>query len=578
MAEPTTPSQHKRYNLNNTLHRLWQHLQHACDDWLELPKKTWRTTPYLLKSIFLSSLLINILSLAFPLTLLQIYDRIIPNHAIHTLSLLVIGVTIALILEAVLRISRAYVSAWVDAKFEHITSTRAFNALLNSSLIDYQRDGPGVHLERLNAMGSLRDFYTGQAITALIDLPFVVIFLLLITYIAGWLVLIPLVMLILFISIALRLSRRLQPLLDDKRQLQDHRMSFIIEALSGIHTIKALSAESQMLRRYERLQNTAACNDHDISLNSSYPLTLGLLTSQFTMVLVVSFGSLQVIHNTLTVGGLAACTLLAGRCIQPLNRAIGILTRLQTIKIAKYKLQEVFAFKRESTVKAPRVDVLQGQISIEDVSLIYPGTTKAVFKHVNLHLPAKQTIAITGESSCGKSSLLWLIMGVLQPDSGRILIDDYDIAKYQVHGVRRQIAYLPQQGKLFNGTIMENITLFQNKYQQKAKQCAAELGLAEIIEHLPQGYDTKVAQQATEPLPRGVIQQIAIARALLHKPPIVLFDEADMAIDLHGDELLKKALINLRGHCSLILASHRPSIISLATQHYQLTTEGLIAQ
>ena len=208
-----------------------------------LPIKTWHSTREIVTSILLASFLINLLSLVFPLTLLQVYDRIIPNQSVSTLVWLVIAVFIAITLTALLRVLRSYVGAWADAKFEHIVGCKAFNTIMQCSLSEYEGEGTGKHLKRINALNTMRDFYAGQAMVSLVDVPFVVIFLLLIGYIAGWLVLVPIAMISLLLFATFMSSDKMRKLLLARQDHDNRRLNFIVETLSKIHTIKSNHAE-----------------------------------------------------------------------------------------------------------------------------------------------------------------------------------------------------------------------------------------------------------------------------------------------------------------------------------------------
>ncbi|ODN42379.1 peptidase domain-containing ABC transporter [Piscirickettsia litoralis] len=539
----------------------------------------WENAKHVLVAILLVSLLINVLSLAFPLALLQVYDRIIPNASLPTLYLLTTGVIIALILETIFRISRSYISAWADAKFEHQTSCSAFKTMIDSTLSEYERRGHGVHLEQINSLNQLRDFYAGQAISSLVDIPFVLLFLLLIGYIGGILVLVPLIIITAFVLFTIFINQHLKDLLMKRREHEDRRLNFIIEVLQSIHTIKSMTMEAQMMRRYERLQGSSAINDHKLSIKASHVMSFGLLVSQVSMVCTVAIGALLVLNGQLTIGGLAACTLLSGRCLQPINRATSVWNRLQSIRIAEDKLQEVFKLPAEYSPEQKQLNEVEGHICFENVSFRYEDKEEEdwLLEDINLNIPAKTTIGITGDGLSGKSSLLWLIMGLYQAHRGRVLIDNCDIQKLKIQSIRQHIAYLPQHGDLFNGTIIDNLTLFQEqKYYKKAIEVSQLLGLDYIIERLPKGYHTPVANHAMESLPRGIIQRIAIARALIHKPPIVLFDEANTAMDMQGDSILINVLEQLKGTCTLILVSHRPSLLAHADRTFTLEKSKLV--
>lgn len=546
---------------------------------LALPFEAWNSTRNVLVSIIAASFIINLVSLAFPMALLQVYDRIIPNVSLNTLVLLVIGVTVALIIEAVMKVARTYVSSWADAKFEHITGCRAFSSLIRSSLLNFEEDGSGIHLKRINALNNLRDFYSGKAVVSLVDLPFLFILLFLVGYIAGWLVIIPTIMILIFIVSTVVQSRDLQPVMQERAQHDDRRFNFIIETLNNIHTVKSLTMEAQMMRRYERLQKTASLNDYALSSKSSDSMALGMTMSQLTLVLVVSVGSLLVIFGQLTVGGLAACTLLSGRCLQPVNTMVQLWTRLKSINLARADIDKVLNMPQESTDQAPAIKKLEGAIELKNLCFRYGDDLPLVINNLNFKIAAKEAIGITGQGLSGKSTLMWLIQGILQPTAGTVLFDGMDISRFDVHSVRQQVAYLPQKCVLFSGTMMENLTMFRgDEYYERAREAVEQVGLSHIIDDLPNGYDTKLANATTEILSRGINQRIAIARALVQDAPIVIFDEANTAVDIHGDAIIRKMLESLVGKCTLIIVSHRPSILNVAQKKYVLNNGRLELQ
>ena len=534
-----------------------------------LPLQAWNNSKQIIYGILLSSMLINILSLAFPMALLQVYDRIIPNVAYQTLIMLLIGVGIALLFEFILKIARSYISGWADARFEHITGCNMLDKLLKSPLLQYEKEGSGVYLKKLNALNKLREFYSGQVIMAIADLPYIFVLVFLIYYIGTWVVLVPITTLIILLITTVYHATGLEFLLNSRMAHDDRRMNFVIETIGSIHTIKSVAMEAQMLRRYERLQKVSSVYDYEVSLNGAGTSILGLSLAQITIILVAVFGSILVIHGKLTMGGLAACTLLSGRCLQPINMLVGVWTRLQSVKIATSDIKSLLTLKPERA-ELPKIPVVKGRLELKDLSFQY-NNDKVLFEHMNLTVEANEAIGISGEGQCGKSTLAWLIANVIPPTSGKIIFDKYDTAKFDIESVRRKVAYLPQKRVLFNGTIMENLTMFQvDEFYQKAKTIAELLGLAEVIEKLPQGYETLVATSTMEALPQGITQRIALARPLLYDAPIVIFDEANLGIDMHGDNAIRKLLERIKGRCTLILISHRPSILKLVDKQYQI--------
>ena len=535
-----------------------------------LPLEAWNATTNVLVSIFAASFVINLLSLAFPLALLQVYDRIIPNNAMNTLVLLLVGVGAALLFEACFRVARSYVGAWADSKFEHVTGCKAFAALTESSLSQFESEGSGIHLKRMNALGMLREYYAGQALISIADIPFIIIIFAVIGYIAHWIVIVPIVIVVLYIFLTFKEANKLERLLTERSGHDERRFNFIIETLGHIHTVKSITMEAQMQRRYERLQKVSAVYDYELSMKSSVSSVAGISVSQLMVICIVAVGSILVIKGQLTIGGLAACTLLSGRCLQPINLIIGLWTRLQSIKIANDEIRTLLSMPRECPATLPDLPRCHGAITFENVNFQYSEHDPWIFKNLNLKIDNKETIALTGEGLAGKSTLLWLLLGLYKPNAGKVLIDDQDISLFQVESVRKKIAYLPQTAVMFKGTIMENLTMFNvDEFYDYAKEVCRAVGIAHLIEQLPKGYETVVGDQTIDKLSRGLNQRIAIARALVRNPKIVVFDEANTAIDMQGDEILGKALEHLKGRCTMILVSHRPSILKMANVVYQ---------
>ncbi|MBF0190334.1 MAG: ATP-binding cassette domain-containing protein [Magnetococcales bacterium] len=526
----------------------------------------------------LTSTVLNLLSLALPLTMLQIYDRIILFEAVTTLGLLTTGVMVAMLLEAILKMVRSYIGSWLGARFEHLAGCTAIYRLLSSSLNHTEQQGSGIHLERINGINTLKDFYAGQAVLTLLDLPFAILFLGLIYYLAGWLVLIPLTIFGMFIGGSVLISRWLYDAVQKRTLWEDRRIDFLIEVLNGVHSIKAMAMEAMMLRRYERLQESCSTISQQVGLLGVTSNNLGMLFSQINMVAVVGMGCMMVIEHKLTIGGLAACSMLSGQAIQPLQRAFGIWARFQSIRVTRDRLSLLFSLPPEAEENVPELDGLDGALEMKDVSYRFSADKPPILENINLSVAPGETIAISGGNGSGKTTLLWLMQGSLRASSGTVLLDNRDITTFDPGSVRSKIAYLPQSGILFKGTIMDNLTMFRPWKSREAEAISQRLGLRDFITKMPNGFETLVDDGAAEILPQGIKQRIAIARALLDNPKVVLFDEANTSIDSRGDEELKQELMRFHGKVTLILVSHRPSLVALADRVYTLQDHTLIQQ
>ncbi|MDP6709032.1 MAG: peptidase domain-containing ABC transporter [Alphaproteobacteria bacterium] len=537
----------------------------SCDAATRLPR-----IAFCRPSAIAASLVINLMAVALPLVILQVYDRVLPNESAETLILLVAGLAVVLVLDAILRLSRTALASWAGMRFEHETGCLSVDTILKAPQSHIESEAAGVHLDRLTAIDRLRDFHTGPGLSVLVDLPFVAVFLVLIALIGGELVLVTCTVFLLFVISALGVGRRLRSVLERRAVIDDRRISFVVELFGGIHTVKAMAMETQMMRRYERLLQSTAEASYATIKASTASQTAGAIFSHLTMLSMVSVGSIHVLAGELSVGGLAACTLLAGRTITPMLRAMGIWTHFQNLRVARGRLQTLLQSPREGGEQVLQADRVAGRLTLEDIHFAYEDGYKPLFRGLDLEVAAGEVVAIKGGNSSGRSTLLHLTMGLIHPRRGRVLLDGQDIATYEPESLRRALAYLPQQGTLFRGTILENMTLFRPEYTDQAIDLAARLGLDGFIARLPQGFDTGIGESTGHMLPGGVRQRIAIVRALVGDPRVVLFDEANSSLDRQSDTLLTELLLDLKGKATLVLITYRPSMLRLADRVYKL--------
>lgn len=522
--------------------------------------------------LFLASTTINILSLALPITLMQVYDRILPNQSMGTLYWLVIGCSVALFLEAMIRVSRSFISAWMAARFEHLVGCHALERLLKSRLEDFEKKGTGVHLDRLKAVTVLRGFYSGQVFQILLDLPFALLFIAAIWFLAKELALFTIAviclfsLLVWFAKIGFEKSRKLQ------HEINNRRFSFIIELLGGIHSTKALALEEQMLRRYERLQKGTAEANIKASFWSMLPVNLATMFSNIAMFGVILLGGGLVLEGSLTIGGLAACTMLTGRAMQPVQSITGFWLRFSDAKIARSQLQAIEEMPSDMVSGLPLFpEEIEGRLDLRNISFRYREDTPYVLKDLSLQVPAGQMVGLTGSSSSGSTTLLYLLMGILKPEKGLVLFDNYNIHEWDRSKRTGELEYLPQVGDLFKGTILENIAMFDPVNFDVAMDAAAIVGLDDLAATLPMGYETPVDVQSKNLLPSGLIQRISIARALVVRPRILLLDKTNAAMDKETEKAFQWLLEHLKGTCTIILVSDQSHLLSLADITYELS-------
>ena len=555
-----------------------KHHPHQTADLPNLQQGGWRQFCKNHFLVIIASVFINILGLAFPLFLLQIYDRIIPNHALGSLAVLVLIVIGAVILEIILKVLRAIVVSWSNVRAEYLEQKKIVTNLLNADMKTYEVKGAGDYLERLRNISTLRENFSGQSLVNYIDVPFAMVFIGLVWFLGGALVLVPIVLLSFLSLLYYYVTKKINTESTEQKQNSDRRSNFLIELLDGMHTIKTLALEKLLMRRYDRLQTRATEVNYNLKRYNTIIQTALSLLSQFNTVLIVTFGSMLVIQGKMTVGGLAACTLLSARMIQPVTQVLGQKQREFLQKDEKKKIKDIRDIAQTVfNQTAQKTVITEASIEFKQVNFSY--NDQQLLRDINLKIAPKSTIGITGTSISGKSTLLQLITGVLTPDSGEILIGGQSAQKYNPDYLHRAIAYLTQERYLFAGTILENLTMFEENNRHKAFALTKELGLESLIVKLPKGYHTEVGSTAVELLAPGIKQMITIVRSLVNDDlKIVLFDEANMALDLPSDFNLIDFLKKLQNKCTMVLVSYRPSILNLASKRYFLDKGVLLEQ
>lgn len=522
-------------------------------------------------SVLMSSLAINILALALPTVILQVYDRIIPNQATGTFIFLILGMLGVVILDTALRIFRSIILSWSGAKFDHRESLKAMNHILNTDNAAFESKPAGYYLDKVHALEQIQEFYSGQSVLLIMDLPFVLLFLALIWIIAGPLIVIPLILLFLFFIIAIITGRKLRQALETRSIMEDRRQNFIIETLKGVHTIKSMAMEALMLRRYERLQHQSAESVYDLSRINSIVQGIGATFSQLAVVSFVGVGSLSVISGDLTVGALAAGTMLSSRVLQPGLKAMGFWSQFQTLRLAIERVRDLYDQPEEQGGEIRKENGLEGKVEIRNISFRHPGQESNLIDNLSLVAYPGETIGITGNNGIGKTTLIGLLSGFLKPNEGELYLDDHDIRDYDLEFLRAQIGIMPQKGILFEGTILENMTLYrEGEALEQALELSKILGLEEIVARLPDGLDTQVGGAAVDTLSEGVRQKIIMVRSLVGHPKIILFDDANANFDIKNDGRLLNVIKQMKGSRTMIIVTHRPSFMRICDRQYEL--------
>ncbi len=517
--------------------------------------------------ILVASLCLNLLTLALPLVILQVYDKIIPNEATSTFALMVAGLGVVVLLDFILRCIRSYITNWESARFEHAISQRAISRLLNADIQAFEQTPPGTHMDRVAAIEQLRDFHSGQGLVAVSDLPFVVVFLGVIYLISPQLALAPLAVVAVATVFAIGLGLALEAVVRRRGDLDDRRYNFVFQVLNGVHTVKGLGLEAQMTRRYEALLRPLANSVQKEAFLASAGRAIGPVFSALAMFAVAAYGSQKVIAGDISSGALVACTLLAGRAVQPLIRMIGIWVQSQNLKLAEERLDDLLHLRQESShIAGTHEDhKLRGGIILDHVTVHRGRPEWPLLSDVSLQIMPGEIVAVTGPLGGGKSAFLELLAGFVRPDAGTMLVDGLDSREIDFPRLREQIGYAGQKGTLYRGTILDNMTKFKGRASlPQALAAARAIGLDKDLAKMPHGLRTMVGDSASESLAGSVQQMISLVRVFAGEPKVILLDEANSALDMDADARLRAMIEEQRGRASVVMVTSRPSMIRLA--------------
>lgn len=526
-----------------------------------------------LAQMTLASLTINLLSLALPVMTLQVYDRILPHAGSGTLPMLIMGVSIAIALEAALRLARAYLMGWRGAVYEYGMSCAALAHVLSAHLPDMKRRGPGEHLHQMSAIGKLRDFNNGYVTTTMIDLAFVPLFLGFIVYVAGPLAIVPAMGLMGFALLSLSQGQDLRRRLKRREKADDRRYDFLIETLSALHTLKALTLEKLFQRRYERLEETSARANFTTAEATARAFNDCTVLSHVMTAATITVGALLVLHHQITAGALVATLLLSGRMMQMVQRGLMLWIKYQDAQIARDKVAVLFDAPKDRSGMTgfdKTEPLIAGNIAIEGLRYNHPDTGETLIDVAQLEINPGDVVWISGASGAGKTTLLQLMAGVLAPTAGQVSVDGWPISRYTPTALARHIGYVNAEPVIFRGSIRHNITRFGDIDALSARRAATQLGIDRDIARLPMGFDTFLQGNISDTIPPGLKQRIAMARVIAATPGILLLDGADMSLDRHGQHLLVQHLKMMRLRVSLVIVSEEPAMQRLATRHYRL--------
>ncbi|WP_366141859.1 type I secretion system permease/ATPase [Propionivibrio sp.] len=514
-----------------------------------------------------AALLINIFALVMPLFSMNVYDRVVPNNATDTLWMLALGVLLVLGMDFMMRLLRGHfvdlASARIDVKLSALIMERVLGMRLET-----RPASVGSFASNLRSFESVRDFIASATVTALIDLPFSIIFLLVILWISWPLVLIPIVGLAIGLIYAYVVQHKMHELAETTYRASALRNASLIESLTALETIKTQGAEGVIQNKWESTTAFLARTSAQLRLLSATATNGAASATQVVNVMLIVAGVYLIQDRQLTMGGLIAITMLGGRAIAPLGQAVGLLMQFQNARMSLETLDKLMAqpVERPDASAFIHRPELEGEIEFRNVSFNYPGQGEAALQNVSLRVMPGEHVVILGRTGSGKTTLQKLMLGLYQPTDGVVRIDGIDLRQLDPADLRRNVGFVGQDATLFYGTLRENISIGATYADDSAIVLAAEVaGLTQFVNRHPKGFDMLIGERG-ESLSGGQRQEVAIARAVLMDPPVLLFDEPTSAMDFSTEHGFKERLKRFAEHKTLIVVTHRTSLIDLATR------------
>ncbi|SPA42955.1 ABC transporter, type I secretion apparatus, transmembrane component, ATP binding [Cupriavidus taiwanensis] len=514
--------------------------------------------------VLVASLLLSLFALVMPLFTMNVYDRVVPNHALETLWALAVGVGLVLLFELALRMLRGYFVDVAGKRIDVTVSATLFEKVLGIEMKSRPASVGGLS-SQLQEFESVRDFLTSATITTLVDLPFAVVFIAAMFWVGGPLAWVPLLTVPLVLGLSLALQGPLSRAVRASSACAAQRQAALVETLVGLETIKTTGAEGVAQRQWEQVVGQMARLALRSRWLSACVINAALFAQQAATLAVVVIGVYQIADDRLTMGGLIACTILAGRALMPLSQMAGLTTRYHQARTALAALDRTMALpvERPPGKHFLHRPPLRGEIEFRAVSFRYPGRDGAALDGVSFRIASGERVGLIGRIGSGKTTIEKLILGLYPPDAGAVLIDGAEVRQLDPAALRRGIGYVPQDVMLFSGTVRDNIVMGAPWADDAAVLRAARLGgVSEFIERLPEGYDLRLGERG-EGLSGGQRQAIAIARAELLQPPVLLLDEPSSAMDNRTEEQFKARLAAALGERTLLLVTHRGSLLSL---------------
>ncbi len=514
--------------------------------------------------VIFASVLVNLFVLATPLFTRNVYDRVIPNNATETLWYFAGGVIVIYVLDLFLKFIRTYFLEIAGKKSDIIISSVLFEKVMDMKMAAMPQS-IGSFASNLKDFDSIRTFLTSSTLTTIVDLPFAILFLFVIWYLGGAIIWVPVVTILLILLYALLIRKPLYKSIEETHQAAAHKNGILIEALHNLELIKTSGAAGQIQWKWEESVGEIAQKSLKSRLLSASIPSITSFLVQFNTVFVLVVGVYMIKENLMTMGDLIAIVILVSRTVSPMGQAASLIANYEDVKSVYSTLDDIVNSpqEREAGKEFVKPPDFKGKIEFKDVTFTYPGSEVPAIKNLSFVIHPKERVGIIGKIGSGKSTIEKLILGLYEPDSGSILIDDIDIKQIDPADLRKHISYVGQHLSFFRGSLKENI-LFgsQNTDDASMMQAAILAGVDDFAKRHPQGYDMQIGEQGRG-LSGGQRQSVAIARAMLQNAPIVLMDEPSNAMDQTTERALIGRLGEFMDDSTLIIVTQKMSMLAI---------------
>jgi len=530
------------------------------------------------KHVLLATVVINVLALASPLFIMNVYDRVVPNSAFDTLWALALGVFIAYFFDFLLRNLRSYFADIAGKNADVIIASKLMQQM-TAMRLDHKPESAGTLANNLREFESLREFFSSSTLTVLVDMPFIFLFIGLIGYIAPPLVYAPLLAVPAVVLVGYFLQIPFRRIIEKSFREGAQKNALLVETITGIETIKTSMAEGQIQKRWEEVVGLNAKSTSRARALSNFSITFSQWSAQLVSIAIIIGGVYLIAEGELTLGGLIACSILVGRAMAPLGAVAAMLTRLQQSRMALKSLDLLMRQPNERPIDREFIPAhnLNPSLHFENVHFQYPNSQTSALNGVTLEIKAGERVAVLGRTGSGKSTLGRLCMGLYEPQQGSVKLDGIDLRQLHVADLRHHIGYVSQDNYLFYGSIRDNIAFGAPYVDSPAILSAANLaGVTDFVKGHPAGFDWQVGERGMN-LSGGQRQAVTIARALLLDPEILILDEPTSAMDNNAEMALRERLMKMLPGKTLILFTHRTSLLQLVDRVVVMDAGKIVA-